>query len=130
MRPQTGILLQVNSGNSVHMADIEFYVQEAMIEVNTSNGPDDSTSLELQFSIGSTSEPESQSGSHDKLSAKSEDAPWFSLVSSDQDWFGSMSLSACESSGDASFRCAVPLPSEGLLFPHDGCMAARTRYCT
>lgn len=104
----------MSSDDSVHIADVEVHVEDALIKADISDGPDDGTILDLSFSLDSEAMANATAESQASLSTLSEDLPCFSVVSAQQDWFGSMCLSACKSTGEASFQCPVQLPSEGL----------------
>jgi hypothetical protein len=106
---------QVSADDSVHIADVEVHVEDAWIKADSSDDPQDSSNIALSFFLESTTLVDAPSESNSSLSAIVEDMPCFSLVSAQLDWFGSMCLAACNSTGKASFQCPVPLPSTGLI---------------
>ena len=114
------VVLQVSVDGNVHVADITVHVEDVLIKVDTSDGPDGNTQLDLSFALDSEALPDARARSNDTLSAVPEDPPCFSVVGAQLNWFGSMCLSACQGSEDPAFKCAVPLPSTGVPspFPH------------
>lgn len=110
----TFIVLQVSADGNMHVADVEVHVEDVLIRVDTSDGADDNTQLELSFALNSEAVTDSQVESSESLSAVPEDMPCFTVVRAQLDWFGSMCLSACKASGNTSYQCPVPLPSTGV----------------